>query len=49
MADEDDVDAKLALIRNALTPIVGEGFNFYVDTVKPVWDSDPGPWKDVVE
>lgn len=49
VADAGDVDAKLARIRAALTPIVGEGFNFYVDTVKPVWDSDPGPWKDVVK
>jgi MoxR-like ATPase len=49
VSDLDDVDAKLALIRTALTPIVGEGFNFYVDTVKPVWDSDPGVWKDVVK
>lgn len=49
VSDADDVDAKLALIRTALTPIVGEGFNFYTDTVKPVWDSDPGPWKDVVK
>ncbi|MFG0243797.1 MAG: McrB family protein [Phycisphaerales bacterium JB054] len=33
----DDVDRQLLAIREAMTPSYGEGFSFYQDDIKPIW------------
>ena len=36
-SDESDLDKKIANIRAALTPIVGDSFQFYEPPAEPVW------------
>ncbi len=48
VAEADNVDAKLAVIRSALTEVVGDGFPFYLDVIKRVWSAPQGPWGELV-
>jgi MoxR-like ATPase len=48
VAEADNVDAKLLVIRASLAPLFGGGFHLYADEIKPVWSAPEGPWKDMV-
>jgi hypothetical protein len=37
VAQEGDVDKQLGNVRNALTPVLGDGFHFYGSAVEHVW------------
>ena len=50
VADEVDIDRKLALIRTQLSAILGEDFGFYNSPAEPVWtQSEPAEWSAFLE
>jgi len=41
VAEEPDADRKLQLIRSALEPVIGSAFQYWDDSVQPVWQRAP--------